>query len=373
MENIEKATVTQLKCSNCGSSHFTASEDDTYVCNYCGSTIKLKDNIQDKFVSFFKPTKSKTINNIHVAKPFMSKEQFAKNSFIKLGMTSDTPEDILDARFDKVKQTFGYYIVFDVEFTVITISTDIRAMARGDSASNAESETYKSCVRVVNGDEVYSEVVLTKLHTAKDIWAKKVSREEILSLDKNFPAKEEIKTSVENQILRLKQKLQQTLHKTNVKIIHNVTKTDLYIVPEYSLNYEYNNKKYSLRAISCEDKLYGELPKAAGSSLDQQLKEKSKKLFIAPLAISAAAILFFLLQLTVFRSIELIKFTVMFLIASVLSFVIANALQKPRIVSLKTQYFEQRRKKVEECFKTKKLPEVDSDDETAICQYMRWY
>ncbi len=373
MENNSNTTVSHLKCSNCGSSHFTQNEEDLYVCNYCGSTIKLKNTISDKFVSFFKPTAKSQNNNIHIVKPILSKNQFAKNAIIYLGMSPDVPEDVLDASFEKVKQSYGYYVAFDAEFTVITISSEMRSASFQNEESDTNDFKQTACCRVVAGDQIYSDVVLNKVHTAREIVTQKVSRDEVLALDKNFPSKEDVKQAIEDEVLRLKQKLQQSLHNSNVKIVHNVVKSDLYIVPEYMLKYTYDGKPYFVQAICCEDKLYGVPPKATGSSLDKRLSQKARKIFAAPAIISACSVAFMILQLLFFRYTSFITYDILAVLLSIGSFVIADSIQKPIIIKYKTQYFEQRKQKVDEYIKNNKLPQIDSTDEVNIGKYMRWY
>ena len=372
MENNTNTTISHLKCNNCGSSHFTQNDEDLYVCNYCGSTIKLKNTINDKFVSFFKPT-AKAQNNIHVVKPILSKNQFAKNAIIYLGMSPDVPENVLDASFEKVKQSYGYYVAFDVEFTIITISSEIRGTILQKEEGSTSNHKQTSCCRVVAGDQIYSDIVLNKVHTAKEIVTQKISREEVLSLDKNFPSKEAVKQAIEDEVLRLKQKLQQSLRNSSVKIVHNIVKSDLYIVPEYMLKYNYDGKPYFVQAIGCEDKLYGVPPKSTGSSLDKRLSQKAKKVFAVPTIISACAVVFMLMQLFFFRYISFITYDVIAVLLSIGSFVIADKIQKPITIKYKTQYFEQRKQKVDEYIKNNKLPQVDSTDEVNIGKYMRWY
>lgn len=381
MENTENkiptsnATVSHLKCNNCGSSHFTQEGDDTYVCNYCNSTIRLKDNIQDKFVSFFKPTTKET-KNIYAVKPIVSKNQFWKNAIINLGMTPTTPNDVLDSQFTKVEQNYGYYVVFDVEFTIISISSEVkRSMGSVTLESNGaeKSSSFTSCIRLLQGNQIYEEAMLRTVLPAGEIYSNKISKDVITSLGKNFPTKEEIKQAIETEIARLKNQVQANTYEKNIKIVHNITNSAIYVIPEYTLSYNYQGTDYKLCCISCEDKLYGELPKATGDSLDKALAKKSRKVFGFPTLISLFSIIFCILGMKFFRYSWLLPTSIIIIIANTIIFLIANAIQKPMVVRLKTKYFEQKKQKVDEYVKNNKMPEFDSQDESNIGQYMRWY
>ena len=61
MKNNENVTITghtainQLKCSNCGSSHFRQDDDDTYICND-GDTVEILFGYSKAIVSSTLPT-----------------------------------------------------------------------------------------------------------------------------------------------------------------------------------------------------------------------------------------------------------------------------------------------------------------------------
>ena len=381
MENNENIAITkhtavnQLKCSNCGSSHFRQGDDDVYICNYCNSTIKLKNDIKDKFVSFFKPTTKET-KNIYAVKPIVSKDQFWKNATIYMGMTPTAPDDLLDAKFSKIEQHYGYYISFDVEFTIITISTEVKRFAGSTALEhNGEelSKNYNCCVRLNQANIPYEEAMLRAVLPAGEIYSNKISKDMINSMDKNFPTKESIKQSIENEIAGLKNKIRQEVASKNINIVHNITNSAIYVIPEYTLKYNYQGNDYRLDCLSCESKIYGDLPKGKGSNLDKDLNKKAKTIFAVPSILALVSILLSILQVNFFRHAGSQTITIISVLVVIISFLIANAVQKPIVVKLKTKHFLKRKQKVEDFVKNSKMPELSGNDESSIGQYIRWY
>ena len=64
---------------------------------------------------------------------------------------------------------------------------------------------------------------------------------------------------------------------------------------------------------------------------------------------------------------------VIILVVNVAAFLIANAVQKPTVVKLKTEHFTRRKQKVEDFVNNSKMPALSIEDESSIGQYMRWY
>ena len=374
MENniSSNAQVRQLKCSNCGSSSFYQKEDDSYVCKYCESIIQIKDSFKDKFASFQKITSKNA--NIRIVKPKKTKNEFFKEALIKVGMSPDAPQDIMKATFEKPVEEYGFFVVFETDLTTITLSDKIGHELLQNNEQYSETSSYISCVKVPCGDRDFAASFLNRVDSYEpSLQSTIATKEDIEKYGITIPNKQAIKDAVEDEILKLKEDVRRKEGlSSKVKLIHNIIKSDLYIIPIYSMTFEYNNQRYKLTSLSTEDEILGSIPKAK-TSLHSTLKQKETKLSLIPIIFSLASVIFFLLQSSNFRHQSFVLLDIIIIFINVILYFAALLIRKSMFVRSKAKYFEQRKQELLKYFQNNKVPQLTGKDDQTINKQLGWY
>lgn len=367
--NKNFSNINYIKCENCGSSNFVLGEDGVHRCAYCNSSMHIESKEKDEFIAFLN---SFTTSNkrLHIIRATKSKKQFLKQAQIELAMNADSPDDILDAKFGEVIGTYSYYVVFDCDFNFIKIS-DSLSVGR-DLTRGVETSTYQGCLKIEEGNEndEFCKVFLNNIKDySGDIVFENIQSKKIADLNLQTPNKDLVEKIIEENISKLKQKIIQKTDKPDVSVIPCIKKIDLYIVPQYSLEYEYKGQKHTIVSFAYNSEMMTGSPY---KNLSKKLKKQSIIAKSISYGFCAFAVVFALIHLLFIRSQMLSYFDFGLAGLSAIVFFVTHFISKKIIIKTKKKHFEKRREYLTNYFSENKQ-NVTRNDYEIINNYLRWY
>ena len=282
-----KTELSTLKCYNCGSSFFEQVGDGTYKCCHCGS-IARDDNAEKKSFMKFLNSKSEEQSRVFVFENMISKKDFFNNAVSHIALSKNSPEDILSASFSDVKIRYNHFLVVNAEFKVATLSNEyFDEVSFSDTKSkkisiNTErkmeedvvSTTMNICAAIDENkddqcDKIYNEICMR----GEGISLKSLTSFEIEKTNIHLPTKQQLSDEIDRVINDTKQELMQARKEKNVRIMHTINKIELYVVPEYYLEYRYKGEKCEVSSFAYDFEIMGYIPNDSENLRRQVLKK----------------------------------------------------------------------------------------------------
>ena len=282
-----KTELSTLKCYNCGSSFFEQVGDGTYKCCHCGS-IARDDNAEKKSFMKFLNSKSEEQSRVFVFENMISKKDFFNNAVSHIALSKNSPEDILSASFSDVKIRYNHFLVVNAEFKVATLSNEyFDEVSFSDTKSkkisiNTErkmeedvvSTTMNICAAIDENkddqcDKIYNEICMR----GEGISLKSLTSFEIEKTNIHLPTKQQLSDEIDRVINDTKQELMQARKEKNVRIMHTINKIELYVVPEYYLEYRYKGEKCEVSSFAYNFEIMGYIPNDSENLRRQVLKK----------------------------------------------------------------------------------------------------
>ncbi len=381
MDEIKPSTsngsAKSLKCSNCGSSNFIQSSYEVFKCAYCGSTVQLTNDLRDKFISNI-DVAGKSNDTLHLIQATKSEEDFIKESLISLGMNPDTPDDVLQAAFGEVKTNYSYYLALEVEYNVIKISSKAEPSTLRQEETLADPEqssSYLTCVKVPEKEVTpLSRVLMEDLEAIdKKFVTTSLTKTKAKELKLHIPDRQIIDEAIDERVEHIKQSVFGKVKNSNITIVPTIKKIDLYIAPEYSVDYEYQGKTYTIRSFAYDIRSEEDQP-VAKKALSKRVKKTSLSCALTSMAMSTIAIIFALVHLCVLKTKNFLPIDATLIVLSLIVFAITKIINKIVIVKLKKNTFEKKRKQVFAHFaQNKALPQLTNIDKATADNCVRWY
>ncbi len=361
----------QLKCSNCGSANFSQESDSMFKCAYCGTTIQMERGIQEQFMSAL-GARTRSNKNLHILLPTYSKDEFLKNTIINLGINPETPEDVLQATFSPVQQTYNCYIVLETEFNTVKISSSTTEPTQADVDAN-DIKTFYSCIKA-SGDteDKTNQIMLDDVEEMSLYSTLPLTKENLNKIHYTLPDKKDIDQAIEDNINKIKNDILAETKDKDIVVVHKINKIDMYIAPEYTVEYEYNGKKHKEFSFAYKVSNQSD-PPLAQNGLEKRIKKSTTKCVMPSIILSIASIAFALVHLIVFKTLDLIFIDGILAVSSLIVYFITKAISKRLIVKIKTQLFYQKQQRLFDHFKKNDLPKLTMQDQENINNYIRWY
>ncbi len=361
----------QLKCSNCGSANFSQESDSMFKCAYCGTTIQIERGIKEQFISALS-SRTRSNKNLHILLPTYTKDEFLKNTIINLGINPDTPEDILQAAFSPVQQNYNCYIVLETEFSTVKISGTATEPTQDDVDTN-NTQTFYSCIKA-SGDkeDKTNRLMLEDVEELNTYETLPLTKENLNKIHYTLPDKKDIDKAIEDNLNEIQNNILKESKDKNIVVVHKVNKIDMYITPEYTVEYEYNGKKHKEFSFAYKASNQSDLPESK-DGLTNKIKKTTTKCALPSILLSIASIIFAILHLAVLKTLELLFIDGILAISSLIMYFITRSISKSRVVKIKTKLFNQKRQRLFDHFKQNNLPELTMQDQENINNYIRWY
>ena len=313
-----KTELSTLKCYNCGSSFFEQVGDGTYKCCHCGS-IARDDNAEKKSFMKFLNSKSEEQSRVFVFENMISKKDFFNNAVSHIALSKNSPEDILSASFSDVKIRYNHFLVVNAEFKVATLSNEyFDEVSFSDTKSkkisiNTErkmeedvvSTTMNICAAIDENkddqcDKIYNEICMR----GEGISLKSLTSFEIEKTNIHLPTKQQLSDEIDRVINDTKQELMQARKEKNVRIMHTINKIELYVVPEYYLEYRYKGEKCEVSSFAYDFEIMGYIPNDS-ENLHRQVLKKTANYPLFSIFVSLLAVAFGLYALLFSRKLVL--------------------------------------------------------------------
>ena len=313
-----KTELSTLKCYNCGSSFFEQVGDGTYKCCHCGS-IARDDNAEKKSFMKFLNSKSEEQSRVFVFENMISKKDFFNNAVSHIALSKNSPEDILSASFSDVKIRYNHFLVVNAEFKVATLSNEyfdevsfsgtkskkISINTERKMEEDVVSTTMNICAAIDENkddqcDKIYNEICMR----GEGISLKSLTSFEIEKTNIHLPTKQQLSDEIDRVINDTKQELMQARKEKNVRIMHTINKIELYVVPEYYLEYRYKGEKCEVSSFAYDFEIMGYIPNDS-ENLHRQVLKKTANYPLFSIFVSLLAVAFGLYALLFSRKLVL--------------------------------------------------------------------
>lgn len=367
-KNID-AQINYIKCDNCGSANFSMDTNGVYRCTYCNSAVHVDSNAKDEFVRFLNAF-SATNKRLHFIKATKSKQQFLKQAKIELAMDGDSPSDVLSAKFGDVESRYAYYVVFECDFNFIKLSESLSV--KKDLTTGLEKSTYRKCLKIEenNQQNPLCDIFLQDLDKTKSVVLSSIqTSKKIADFDLEVPDKDLVEKIVDKNINDFKEKIIQQTDKPDLAVVPCIRKIDLYIVPEYIVEYEYNGQKNKIISFAYETQTVNQ---SSHQNLTKKIKKLSTIFNSIFYSVCVFSVLFALIHMLFIRIQSFVWVDFILAGLCVVTFFITKTLSKKLIIKTKKQHFETKKQAMLDYISKNNL-ELTNKDYEMINSYLRWY
>ena len=308
-----------LKCPNCGSSIFEQLDFETYKCEHCSSVVKDNNAEKASFIKFLN-SKSQKQSNIYFVTDQIGKKNFFDNAISYIALDKYSPKDIFSADFDNVKTRYKQFLVVRAEFQVVklnnsyfkTVEPVLDSSAKISLSSNEEleesifNESYSMCSSLeensspIECQKVFGDISATNLNM------RRMSAVDLNTSDIKLVSKSKISSEIDRIISNAKINILKTQKDKDIKIMHTISSIELYIVPEYYLQYKYQNENYEVSSFAYNLNILGTIPNSS-KELNKVVLKKTRVFSLISMIFSLLCIIFALVSLGFARYSKLAK------------------------------------------------------------------
>lgn len=362
----------KLICSTCGSNDIQIKNDGYCICNHCGTKILLDNksiNITNNEINLLVKGGDRNLPFYEIQAK-VSPDDFFRETLIDLATKRFTPGNIFDSNFNSVRTVYRKYAKVDVD-------VDISYTA---SIGYDKKETYKEKEWVYNKTkEKYEDKMVQKTRIVTE-WkplssSKSFSYSEGICLDRyNYDVDEEIKSlehafpkwvqsqtkktyngekdipspqmpsqkqiddiadsCIDDAVVKCKRTLPGNHYEDFSYSARRSKDVNAYIVPQYVLGYQFENKNCSIRSLAGSEKMTTGAYPDASKDIFSQATKKTLPLFIAtfialPVSILISLIYFFVSLNGITQSAKFFGI-VLCLGSCILAVILGKCLQKKR-------------------------------------------
>ena len=361
----------KIKCSQCGATKFIQYSSNIIECMYCGTKMSQSNSIKDKFINEFK-TDNIDSSTIKYLKTKVKEEEFYKMALIHLGFNKYSPSDIFDSKIGQVKCCYKYFAVIDVDFTAISIN-NADEWSNNLNILHRETVEYKldkyMCISLSDGiTNSQLEQVSNNIENLLELKNSVVTEPTNDNVPDMAIVQQRIENAIDDYTIQLKNN---EVRSTKSDIItHNINEINIIAMPQYSLDYQYNGKTYTITSFATQLKLEGEIPKRS-KEIQNYCSKKTRFLDYVTLIFAMVTITFACFHL-INRKLGLIGIDISLIVITVVVYLvnilIKNALKKQKSEEL----FKIQFKKFELLLQKKAIKLMDKE-KIYINKIMRWY
>lgn len=276
-----------LKCGNCGSSDLRQIGDNLFECAYCLTKLESGDSLKEDFKKDLE--NSKASSDIKYIPATISEEEFYKKAVTYLAMNKFTPNDILkNAKFKFVKHRYYFFAMVDAEFAAITVdSLNYNESSLAPTRKINLEFGNSFCIELDKETNNAFTNEVHKYHQSETVYTNK-------AIDGNskitIPNPASVDKVIGDCVNDFKEKYL-AKDKTSNYVGHKISCVEVVALPVYSLDYEYNGKKYSISSSANNLNFIGEIPQVE-LTIKKECEKKVRLLTIISSLLSVLAIIF---------------------------------------------------------------------------------
>jgi len=150
----------------------------------------------------------------------------------------------------------------------------------------------------------------------------------------------------------------------NLNISHTINSINYYIVPEYTLDYQYQEKKCKITSFAYDLRILGTVPDVT-KEIKKDISKKTMPCTIGTLTTSIMVLLYSLISLFVIHKTSLIWLNIALIIASIVVFIICYNKSKQIEHKIKDEIYHSKLENLKTFLNKNNLP-LSEDDEKRI-------
>ncbi|MBQ3493822.1 MAG: hypothetical protein IJA69_00225 [Clostridia bacterium] len=360
-----------IKCPNCGASDFIQTSDDMYQCAYCSATIKNDSSVKDNFLKEL----DKTSGGIIFIKPTIKEEDFHKRALSHLVVNKYSPQDLADCKFSHVKYRYIYFAVLDIDFFAVSTTSNVSPNLFNNTidVSSSHQSNFMSGKNmwIKLSDDIEDNFLsyVTENYDNLMISSEKVSKKYILSQNINVPENYVIDHTINNSVNNYKKTLTPQLP-SNAMCLHQINSIQIIALPEYSIEFEYKQKSYTISSLANNLNLAGQMP-TKGDQIKARAEKKILPISLVSSLAALAAIVFAIIHISN-KLLGLIVVDIVLGGVCLLCFLLSLFAFSVVCKKLNKQEFEQRKQRLNEILAEKSL-KLTADEQNYIEKIIRWF
>lgn len=328
-----------FKCSNCGSTKYTQVKEDKYICAYCDSEFEFISAEKDSFEKHLSTATLK--KGINVYKAAIKEEDFYKNALIQLSMNKTTPVDVLEkSNFSFVKYRYIFFASCEINYYQLTHNTisslDKKTISLADSQMVRSLSKIRRCIPITRdcSPEQINLVLSDYDSGLLDQYSATVGFEKGEKI--SCPEQAEVERNIEIVAENFRDVVRNESAVSDV--VYKIVNVKLFAIPEYSLEFKYNNASYTLSSFAHRLNIVGTMPNS--TEYKQSEKKKSNPVNLITMIICLVMSVYSVLHMLFFRLYRLITFDIILLILSIAIYVFNLSINKTIEIRVKKKYFE---------------------------------
>ena len=364
MKDEGKFKSQTIKCTNCGATSYEQKSRGVYKCNYCGANFKYKKevNADDSFAENI----SLKEEEIYYIQEQVSTEEFLKKAKMYLALKENVPADILTSSFGDVKVEYGIYVVANVEYNPVDYARK----------EERKGELFFPKRRVIcerfgdDGAEDYETALLEHLDYYEGVdGAHRLTKAKKKRFYDLLPTEDQARKLIEEMVISQKEVCRQQERWGSGVIEHSLYSTEIYVVPEYVLEYTYKDEVYKIVSLANELNFFGTFPDGK-EEIDKPIKKIVTPMNIISITASAISILFaFLAYIIRQQYLTVVVFTLMAI--AIAMYFVNLSVNKFITKKTKQKVAEEHAKKLEEYCIMQNI-ELTLFDKDYIASLKRW-
>lgn len=398
LNNTKQSTRNALKCQQCGSSDLDNLSNNLFKCKHCGASFDLEKNVVNNFITNINKSNSESTSNCHIVDSVISEQEFLKEAYTIIAMDEQSPTDVLTASFNPVTYSYSQFMVVDVHYTGVysaTIGFDRKEKYEDfEKVYDRVTETWiqKKVIKErtvtdwqpYNGNISVDKLTCVKLggeenNKACDCFITDIETLNATGKIKNFDSENnldiQVLTPTQNDtnlaIRKGEKEINADIHLPgdhykdyNLNVSHTINSINYYIVPEYILNYQYQEDKCKITSFAYDLRILGTVPDVT-KEVKKDITKKTMPYAISTLTTSIIVLLFSLISLFVINEISLIWLNIVLIITSIAVFIIYYNKSKKIEHKIKDEIYHSKLENLKTFLIKNNLP-LSEDDEKRI-------
>ena len=360
-----------FKCSNCGSNKYTQIKEDKYVCAYCETEFEIVSAEKD---AFEKHLSSATLKKgTQVFKASIPEETFYKDALIQLSMNKNTPLDVLEkGKFGFVKYRYVFFASCEINYYQLTQNSmsrlDKKTISLADSQMVRSLSKIRKCIPITRDcSQEQINLVLSDFDSGLlDTYAATIGFEKGDKI--TCPEQAEVERNIEIVAENFRDVVRNENFGSDV--IYKIAKVQLFAIPEYSLEFKYDNKTYALSSFAHRLNIVGTMPNS--NEYKQSENKKQNPVNLMTMIICLAMSAYSVLHMLFFRLYGLLGLDIVLLIVSIAIYVVNLSINKSIAIMVKKKYFETKKENLMKHLSSKDIG-ITLNDKESINSFLRRY
>jgi hypothetical protein len=360
-----------FKCSNCGSTKYTQVKEDKYICAYCETEFEF---LSAEKSAFEKNLSSATLKKgVQVYNAEITEDAFYKNALMQLTMNKTTPIDVLEkSKFSFVKYRYIYFASCEINYYQLS-HISVNSLNK-KTVSLADSQMARYLSKVTKCVPITKDCLPEQINLIMSDYDTGLLDQYATTV--GFGKDEKIKcpdqSEVERCIEMVAENFRDIVKSENAvgDVIYRVEKVQLFAVPEYSLEFNYNNTSYTLSSFAHRLNIVGTMPNS--QEYKQSERKKMNPVNLITMIICLVMSTYSVLQMLFFNYYGLLTLDIILLILSIVIYVMNLSINMSIEKMVKKKYFETKRDNLIKHLSSKDI-ETTLNDKEFINSFLRRY